>query len=286
MSDFEQYLSSDVKPTLDKEQLQTMAKRAAAKYVNDKVALNDSIKEFQKESSLNDEQVKRVVEMANTATFLHLFKLGYDKNVHFDVADANDLLSYEPVEKVAHAPVFSPNTDYVPGQEYVSLDEVFATEGQVKEADEFWTSAKTREYLSIVDKVKTAASELETLEYQFNLQVDKVKRAMCEAVNDDGASVSEAVTLIKSAGVSKDTLELIAEDVSNYLKYETVPAVELSPNTEHPLYKAAEDLANLHGRFFGTIDMAKATITSTEPTDYPGLSSIIKENLGKYIQVD
>ena len=285
MTDFEQYLVSNERPKLDKEQLQTMAKKAAAKYVNEKVPLNDTIKELSKESSLNDEQIRRVVEMTNTETFLHLFKQGYDKNVDFDVADASIVMSGTPVdtEKKA-APVFVPKDKYVPGQEYVSLDDAFQAEDQEKVASDEWSSEKTSRFLSVVDNVKRLASELDSYGNAFNLQVDKVKRAFYEAVNFEDASVVEAVSLVKQSGVNRDTLELIVDSIESFLHVNPPDSTSVA-STAHPLYEEGFKLADVHGKFFGTLDMATSYVKETDISEFPGLGEVIKANLGKYIQV-
>jgi len=68
--------------------LDYLAKEASVNYVNSNIPLNDSIAKLAEENALNREQINRVVENANTATYLSLFKTASDKYVEFPVADA------------------------------------------------------------------------------------------------------------------------------------------------------------------------------------------------------
>lgn len=63
-------------------------------FLKEDVNLNDGILKVAQERDLNPEQVKRLVEMSNTKTFLKKFseKDDGDKNVNFDVADSNKIL--------------------------------------------------------------------------------------------------------------------------------------------------------------------------------------------------
>ena len=265
MTDFEQYLASKGRPNLDKEQLQSMAKRAAAKYINDNAPLNETIEGFKKESSLNDEQVRRVVEMANTETFLQMFKQGYDKNVSFDVADASSILGGQSSEEKTASPLPVIRSSYVPGQEYVSLEDAFASSGLEKAASEDeWTATKVKEYLSGVDNAKRISAEIDEYGNLFNLQVDRVKFAFSEAVNNDGATVAEGMLLLKESGVAQETLELIAEDIEqamergshmNDYKFDMdlldfTKKASHAPNQEHPLYVEGAKLASVQEKLF------------------------------------
>src|SRR6266496_1368922 len=75
------------------EQLELMGRQAASLYLDERIALNDGVAKLASEHpGINHEQIKRVVEFANTAVYLAL----HDKNKvagttssypQFDVAD-------------------------------------------------------------------------------------------------------------------------------------------------------------------------------------------------------
>lgn len=81
-----------------------MAEDVVTDFVSKNTNLNDGILKIAKERDLNSEQIKRLVEMSNTKTFLKKFaeKNDGDKVVNFDVADAQKILQQfysEPTPK-------------------------------------------------------------------------------------------------------------------------------------------------------------------------------------------
>jgi len=72
---------------------ESLAESAVSAFLTSQTPLNDSILKIAQDNDLNPEQIKRVVEMANTKTFLKMFKDPGKKeeNVEFDVADAGDV---------------------------------------------------------------------------------------------------------------------------------------------------------------------------------------------------
>lgn len=75
-------------PTFSKHDIDTLAFRAVDDFKQGS-GLHDSIVKLAKENSMNPEQIKRLVESANTAAFLSEFKskAGNQRMVEFDVAD-------------------------------------------------------------------------------------------------------------------------------------------------------------------------------------------------------
>jgi hypothetical protein len=286
MNELEQFILGKPTKTVDREQLQAFAKKASAQFVNDGVPLVDAIGNIVKEADLNENHAKRLVEMANTATFLHMFKQGYDKNIDFELADADKLSLGQAVQKTSsEVPATPKGSSYVPGEEYTSLEEVFKSEDEEKQASGTWTSERSKDYRATVDRIKQASSDLDTLGTALNLQASAVKLAISDAVRD-GASVTETVVLMKAAGVGQDAVALITEDLSTRVSDQLPTSPEFVPNEDHPLFKEAAKLADIQDKFFGVLDMASGVVTGTDPTDYPGLSSIIKNSLGRYITLE
>lgn len=75
-------------PTFSRHDIDTMAFRAADE-LRQGVPLHSSITKMARDNSMNPEQIKRLVESANTTAFLNKFKekTGSDRMVEFDVAD-------------------------------------------------------------------------------------------------------------------------------------------------------------------------------------------------------
>jgi hypothetical protein len=94
---------------LSSSDLEDLAKRASSMFLTQDTPLTEAVVKIAQECrGISSEQVKRVVEMANQNTFQQLFeKNAGDRNVHFDIADPNDVLrilntgASAPVVKVA-----------------------------------------------------------------------------------------------------------------------------------------------------------------------------------------
>ena len=71
-----------------------LASHAVAQYTDKEVPLNDSITKIAEVNDLNGDQIKRIVEIANTKTFLKMYKTAENKgnDIDFDVADATPIL--------------------------------------------------------------------------------------------------------------------------------------------------------------------------------------------------
>ena len=80
-------------PTFSRHDIDTMAFRAADE-LKQGVPLHSSITKMARDNSMNPEQIKRLVESANTAAFLNQFKekTGSDRMVEFDVADPSKVI--------------------------------------------------------------------------------------------------------------------------------------------------------------------------------------------------
>lgn len=75
------------------EQLDVLAKTAARRYLQEGVALNDSIRKLAAENDLNPNQIERVCEMANIATHQGLWsKTAQKESIAFDLADARNVI--------------------------------------------------------------------------------------------------------------------------------------------------------------------------------------------------
>ena len=76
-------------PSYSRDDLENMASDIVRSFLDRKVPLEDGILSKAKESLMNSDQIKRLVEMANTSAFLDMFKgtSGNDRMVEFKVAD-------------------------------------------------------------------------------------------------------------------------------------------------------------------------------------------------------
>ena len=77
---------------IDPVQFETWGVQAADDFLKGGTPLNDAIKKIAIDNSLNPRQVSRVVEVANNAANLALFKTAKDKTYEFDLADTKKII--------------------------------------------------------------------------------------------------------------------------------------------------------------------------------------------------
>ena len=243
MSDFERFLTEKGTTIVDPSHLKVMGKKAAANYLSDGTDLNESIAKFSKEASLNDEQTKRVVEHANTATFLGLFKAGYDSNVKFPVADYEKVAqAHQPAPSAQKEIPLLPSQSYVPGQEYVTLEEAFFVEpASEKVASEEWTSNDVNCYFRDRYAVKQASADLEILNNRFELQFDRVNELMGQ-LHKDGETGYDIALTIKEAGVVRELADMLVSNSG--ITVETSDSKQdVVVDKSHALFKEASVLS-------------------------------------------
>lgn len=81
-------------PYIDDKKYDRLAKDAVDAFTEDEVPLNDSVYKYAEAEGLLPDQVKQLVWRTNTLAHLTLFeKQAEDKNVEFEVADAQEILS-------------------------------------------------------------------------------------------------------------------------------------------------------------------------------------------------
>tara|TARA_Y100000114_G_C11764016_1_gene332037 strand:- start:4268 stop:5257 length:990 start_codon:yes stop_codon:yes gene_type:complete len=254
MNDLEKYLMTKEPTRVDKEQLMAMAKRAAARYIEDDVSLNDSITGMAKEASLTDEQVKRVVEYANNATFATLFKNNYDKNITFPMADTNAVLGgvQETKEKVSEVIVPSDSNGYIPGQEYVSLEEAFKTSDDFqKTASVDDTSKNKKQYLDLTQELHNLNHEKTVLSAALIDGLNSMKD-MCKEASADGYAASTVGSVILSAGPSKGLVDVIQDyvgtDLVDFSSKTKLAMMGYSPVPGNPMTGLTQDLESVSNK--------------------------------------
>lgn len=217
--DFEQYLSSKEDTAVSPESLRQLGGKAAALYIRDSKPLNDTIAEMAKESSLNIEQVRRVSEYANNATFAHLFKNEYDKNITFPMADAAAIMQNkdQTKEKVASRKVL-PKGSYIPGQEYVNLEDAFKAEDVEKLAgvSETERGVLAKQFLDLKIERDNLSSEVDLLADSFAVKLSSLKD-LCKEALAEGYSSSTIGSAIEAGNPSIGLREVIEIDFGDRL---------------------------------------------------------------------
>lgn len=254
MNELEKYLLEKQSAAVDKERLIYMGKQAASRYICDDVSLNDSITEMAKEASLNQEQVKRVVEYANNATFASLFKNNYDKNITFPMADANSIMGGVDAtkEKTAEVRMPSSNDNYVPGQEYVSLEDAFATSDDFqKQASVDNTPENTKKYLNLSQELQSYMHEKTVLAAALMDKLSELK-SLCKTASVDGHSASTVGAIITdagpSAGLTSVIEEYVGEDLVDFSSKDKLAMMGFSPVPGNPMTGLTQDLESVSNK--------------------------------------
>jgi len=255
---FTQYLMTDCPKGVSREQLMIHAKSIAAEYISGGRSLNDGLACVVKEASLNREQATRVQEMANSLTFRLLREklAGNRGNIDFDVADINEVwpqgreLSYledakpePPKEKLAS---FAPEGEAPPPHiQGLTLLQVFGMEGYPEDEQEKTAHEKLLDYYDQVGPARELESQFDLLANSYSLVAQDCQNALSQALTE-GAHPSEAIGLMKHAGLSLRSLGVLTSGLEDELEgYEEAICGDVVPNIEHPLYQLSEKVAHI-----------------------------------------
>ena len=252
---FEQYLSSKEDTAVSPESLKQMGTKAASLYIREKTPLNESISAMVKESSLNLEQVKRVAEYANNATFAHLFKGDYDKNITFPMADASAILQTQPHQAKTASRKVLPKTKYIAGQEYVSLDEAFGAEEIEKVAgiSESERGVLAKKFLDLKIAKDNYSSEVDVLADNFAVKLSSLKE-LCKQAHVEGYSASTIGAAIESANPSdglREVIEIDFEDLVEFGHTEKLAMNGMALMHGNPITGLTQDLEGVSGKLVG-----------------------------------
>ena len=92
---FDYLLSAPRQSAVSPDRLETFAKTAAKRYVEEKAPLNDTISKLAEENDLNKAQIERVCELANIATHQALWPKTAEKvKVAFPLADSKAITKH------------------------------------------------------------------------------------------------------------------------------------------------------------------------------------------------
>lgn len=248
-----QYLASEHRPSVSKDQLMVHAKRASSAFLDSGVPLNESIRALSKEAGLNEEQTLRVVEMANTFTSrsLRCKTQGVPGNIDFDLAEPSKVLGRQHVgfmassdmEKTASvARLASPMPAHIRD---LDLESVFGySPGHTPSTLEKTAHDRSIEYLDAVDSARDLASRWSAQVSNFELAAHNCQREMLQAV-EEGEDPSEVAALMKCAGISAEAFGVLIKGHEGLFKSASRLDVISEPITEHPLYQATLHLSDI-----------------------------------------
>jgi hypothetical protein len=78
---------------MDKSELENLGLDVSNKFINEHIDLNETIAKFAKEYDLNDQQIQRVIEIANNLTYMSILNTSDNRDVAFPVANSEKVSS-------------------------------------------------------------------------------------------------------------------------------------------------------------------------------------------------
>jgi len=265
MDSFFEKLASSSFGSQSSDHLKLLSKRAAGLYTRGEVdSLNDAVRSVVDTEDLNQEQVRRVAEMANQATWDESFHRGGQTDTTFEPADADAVLG-ELEEKPQVVSDDQSSLDYyndVPNQtQDVDWKEVFKADNDTPEYEALnptgpeqaavEKTASARDVARFgVDQVLpdlvTTGEELYQMVKQAHLRdghgLVQISQAVGQAIEDPGfalAIMKQASDRLRSEGV-------VIDEKDELMKL----AYPLVINTEHPLLQKAANLEKLAKAYY------------------------------------
>ena len=243
MHDLESYLSVCSPAEVTPQQLKTWGRLAASELVTNNVPMNTTIQGFIKESSLNPEQVKRIVEEANNVAFLEIKKAGkWDRNIEYPVADFDVICGAAPLEvgqtKVASVLVGN-KPDYIRGAEGVSLESMFGWDGgRVKTASAPTPQAKPWQLQHQLHELQSdvAGEYLEVQDLLTKVAQVSYEAARYHAPEDVGLAIIQACE-------TKGVLDLIKSAMDNRVAFtKSAMGPNMAPSPMSPFTGLVQEL--------------------------------------------
>jgi hypothetical protein len=250
--------------TISPEALELMGKQASNEFLEHGVALNEAVvKLASQRADINSEQVKRVCEFANNATYLAMHD--QDKVAgasvsapHFDLADPARVI--QDLSDGARPTVITP-TDVAYGQQphkpSASNPAVEAALGELfKQSTPDYSTLSVE---SAAEDVLNAKTQLKALQDHFSNAHETFDMSLKQASAEfydvakrhimDGGSITDVIVAARSTGVDKEKVSQVMQPVvAALLREKVASASELSAamgqlekvahrsvNQEHPL---------------------------------------------------
>ena len=244
-------LAGSLKKRESSEHLKLLAKRAAGMYISkESDSLTSAVRSSLKNEKLNEDQMRRVVEMANQATWKETFE--GDRQVNFEPADANSVVSSFSESPVESAPM---SLDYHsdPPSEAPKID--LEKEFGVPSSDEY---EKLNPNADAQEEVAKAAAAADTCRHAVDLMKSSIPevadgffRNVKHAHVFEGHSITKiakAVGAVTAPGFSGSVMKTAAkhlhqEGIRFNLDKERASAKEsVIINTDHDLIQSAVKL--------------------------------------------
>lgn len=223
-----------------------LAKSASSKFLSKTASLNDSILKDVSGKEFSDEEIRRIVEFANTNTYLELRKSAENRYVNFEVADFNTIKEQMPKTQTKEY-VPSTHSDYInpptPQIENVveKTAEVISTKVEydfLKDIVPTFTK-EIRKYANAVEE------DLLETDGRVNKLTNSVRQILLEG--GDTSSVKTLFTMVDPGGtVWNQVSEKLQNEFPVVKTAEFIEGKIINPDTD--LVKEARAISFLVGR--------------------------------------
>jgi hypothetical protein len=211
-------------------ELQRLGEYISKRFIEDKVALNQSLEKVASEHMLNSDQTARVAEAANVETYLTLLKANDGGYISFPLADAAEIKTASFLEGLDDA-----SFDYTP--EYLEFEEL-AKVAEVVDSLEYPRSQAeaNASRWELVSNLEHASAEVGMIATDISTGINKLAYLVEQYKRGLGTSPTDLASVIKEA--SGDTYEVFQEML-------LLPPVSAGKKVDQTteLYKLAETIA-------------------------------------------
>jgi hypothetical protein len=237
--------------------LEALGTEASERYLKGEGSLNDVVTKMASDNSLEPEEILRVAESANKATFINLFETQDDKYVEFPLANSQQIL--KDINKTA-------KEDYTmeelgaaleDAQKGTSLQELLPPQQLDKVASEGATIQKTPDdprYETFPQMLREAAEKMPEVEKELRSDYIASKFAA-------EAQIKQFVGMVKAEVLQKDS----PGHINKIACFLTEARPDLMPTINLLMQKAADDIQISH-HWRGKEQLEK--VAAAVPEDY------------------
>lgn len=186
------------------------SKDAVKQYLTSKVPLNDSIEKIASEQGLNKDQISRLVEAANTDTYVQLFNQADDKYITYETADAEKIAErIFGTEKTAEVALDDYQEPPVRNELEVSIDTPLPMEKSAEYQPTTTTNEELHEYYKVAALESRMAEKMDEIEVAFQKDSSILSSLIKQAVlgGTSYGDIEKAVTTVYDSPVVRVSLQ-------------------------------------------------------------------------------
>jgi len=244
---------------IEPKELEKLGDGISKDYIQKNISLNDGLKKVAAEYGLNKQQLRRVAESANVATYLGLIKNAEDKYLKFDLANADATHSDIVKEGREDLPV----TEYTLDEKSIDVSDIFklyksASAENMHTEEEIENMIKNSQFVKQTGEFNKKSAYLQGVtEYlndnftqtqgTFVSNVETLQNIVKQAVLE-GSTFADITNIIKTAaectGEAMEELfkSRLAEKMTHIDFDKQAEFSSSLPNTESRIYKLASEI--------------------------------------------